>query len=88
MSMQQCPTLAAMGVEHRHQDFRREATRVHAANVAAAATLESHGWPWMPLKASATRVRSVSAHQLSDAVRRVAFRLSAASSTIGTRLVH
>jgi hypothetical protein len=45
MTMQQCPTLAAMVVKHRHQDLRREATRVHAANVAATATLESHGWP-------------------------------------------
>jgi hypothetical protein len=87
MTMQQCPTLAAMVVQHRHQDLRREATRVHAANVAAAATPESHGWPWMPLRAGATRVRAVSAHQLSATVRRVAFRLSAASSTLGTRLV-
>jgi hypothetical protein len=88
MTMQQCPTLAAMVVQQRHQDLRREAQHAHAANVAAAATPESHGWPWMPLKADATRVRSVSAHQLSATVRRVAFRLSAASSTLGTRLVH
>jgi hypothetical protein len=87
MTMQQCPTLAAMVVQHRHQDFRREATRAHEANVAAAAAPARHGWPWMPLKADATRVRSVSAHQLSDAVRRVAFRFSAARSTLGTRLV-
>ena len=81
MNMQQCPTLAAMVVKQRHQELRREATRLHAANVAASANNESKCWPWTRRKAGAASSHARSAHRLVAAARRVEIRLPARRAT-------
>jgi hypothetical protein len=81
MNMHQCPVLASIVVQQRHQDFRREAQREHVANVAASANMVSNHRPWTQLKGMAISIHAGSAHRLSCAARRVEIRYSAWRAT-------
>jgi hypothetical protein len=80
MTMHNCPALASIVVQQRHQDLRNEVQREHAARVSDSANLASKGWPWTQLKALAASVHAGSAHRLS-AARRMEIRLPARRAT-------
>jgi hypothetical protein len=77
MNLQHSPVLAAVVAKQRQQELRNEATQWHEAKLAESANMASRRSPWTQLKAVASRVPAISAHRLSGAARRVAFRLSA-----------
>jgi hypothetical protein len=77
MNLQHSPILAAVVVKQRHQDLRHEAQRDRAARAAESASRASKRSPWTQLTALAASMHAVSAHRLSGAASRVAFRLSA-----------
>jgi hypothetical protein len=77
MNLHQSPVLAAVVAKQRQQDLRHEATQWHKAKLAESANMASRRSPWTQLKALAASMHAVSAHRLSGAARRVAFRLSA-----------